>query len=373
MTKSFLCLGLALLMLAGRNTNAAPAPASTLLPVFQNGKWGFIDATGALKIAPIFDKAQGFSEGLAPVALNLKTGYTGPDGKPEIGPKYGYIDTTGKIVIAPKYRYGFDFSEGLAWVDDIDGPSGFIDHDGKMRLQAPGGFYCREFRDGLALAQPYLPSGAAMIAPVPPGFERRAEEPRRVGFIDKTGNWAIEPKFESAWDFSEGLAAVLVEKEWGFIDKTGALVIPARFDGPGVFSGGIAAVTSEGKTSFIGRDGRRAIAAQYDEAQGFHEGLAAVRVEGKWGFINTNGDTVIAPRFGNVASFFGGRAGFKQDGKWGYIDKTGAIVVAPLYPEVHFFTGELAMVTFNPRQGDARGRGYIDKSGDVVWAPQFPE
>jgi len=48
----------------------------------------------------------------------------------------------------------------------------------------------------------------------------------RYGYIDKTGNYVIEPKFYGAESFSEGLALVYEKnKGEGFIDKTGEYVI----------------------------------------------------------------------------------------------------------------------------------------------------
>ncbi|SFM37782.1 WG containing repeat-containing protein [Paenibacillus sp. 1_12] len=39
------------------------------------------------------------------------------------------------------------------------------------------------------------------------------------GFIDNTGKEIVAVKFERAFDFSEGLAAVKVKGKWGFINK----------------------------------------------------------------------------------------------------------------------------------------------------------
>ncbi len=54
-----------------------------LFPVEIGGEWGYIDKAGKVVIAPQFDDALDFSEGLASV---------------RIGWKWCYIDKTGKIV-----------------------------------------------------------------------------------------------------------------------------------------------------------------------------------------------------------------------------------------------------------------------------------
>ena len=126
-------------------------------PVDSNGKWGYIDNTGAVVIKPRFEEAAYFSEGLAPVKL------TG---------KYGYIDKTGKVVIAPRFNHAFGFREGVAWVEGAK--SGFIDKTGKIVISAPPGVTCREFRYGLAVAisvDTYVPP-----PPVKPALENPASE-----------------------------------------------------------------------------------------------------------------------------------------------------------------------------------------------------
>jgi hypothetical protein len=46
-----------------------------LAQVSQDGKAGYIDATGTIIIQPQFDRAEGFSEGLAAVQVGEKWGY----------------------------------------------------------------------------------------------------------------------------------------------------------------------------------------------------------------------------------------------------------------------------------------------------------
>lgn len=49
------------------------------------------------------------------------------------------------------------------------------------------------------------------------------------GYIDNTGKVQIEPQFEDAKPFSNGLAAVKMNDLWGYIDSTGQIVIDPVF------------------------------------------------------------------------------------------------------------------------------------------------
>lgn len=49
------------------------------------------------------------------------------------------------------------------------------------------------------------------------------------GFIDKDGNWFIEPAYEGARSFCNGYAAVCMDGQWGFINMDKELCIPCQF------------------------------------------------------------------------------------------------------------------------------------------------
>ena len=73
----------------------------------------------------------------------------------------------------------------------------------------------------------------------------------------KTGTFVINPQFDDAFPFSEGLAHVRIGDyqtgKAGFIDKTGAFVINPQFDFAASFSDGLAHVRIGGKWGFIAR------------------------------------------------------------------------------------------------------------------------
>nr|WP_245652080.1 WG repeat-containing protein [Methylophaga muralis] len=42
---------------------------------------------------------------------------------------------------------------------------------------------------------------------------------RQYGFINRQGEVVIEPQFEHAHPFKEGLAAIMIRDKWGYISK----------------------------------------------------------------------------------------------------------------------------------------------------------
>src|SRR5689334_25135512 len=74
---------------------------STLYPVQVNGKFGYINKSAKMVIAPQFEQALAFREGYAPV---------------KVGGNWGYIDKSGKLTISPQYHLADPFSSGLALV-----------------------------------------------------------------------------------------------------------------------------------------------------------------------------------------------------------------------------------------------------------------
>ena len=162
--------------------------ANVLLPVVQNGKWGYINRSGEVVIAPQFNLAYGFSEGLAAVLTR--------DG-------WGYIDATGRMVIAP--NRGFfnpgSFSEGLAPVGTSGTKMGYIDKTGRVVIE-PQFDKAYEFSEGLA----------------------RVHDGGKYGYIDKSGKVVVDFMFDDAQDFKSGVAVVALGERRGYIDKTGKYV-----------------------------------------------------------------------------------------------------------------------------------------------------
>jgi len=197
-------------------------------------KWGYIDKSGKVVIEPQFAAAGPFSEGRAMVGI-AEPSWT-------INYTWGFIDTEGRWIAKPQFGSAGEFSEGLAPVLMKD-KVGFINLQGEIAIKpqfAPdGGGGCvrngrvgaSRFSEGLAAVQ--LKTGVWG---------------REWGFIDRFGNWVIQPAFSCAAPFSEGLALIGVREDegpwrYGYIDKTGAIVIKPQFSEASSFDGKLALVT----------------------------------------------------------------------------------------------------------------------------------
>ena len=161
------------------------------------------------------------------------------------------------------------------------------------------------------------------------------------GFIDREGTLVINPQFDDARGFSEGLALVNIGRNWGFIDREGTLVILSQFDDARGFSEGLALVNIDRNWGFIDREGTLVIDPQFYAAGRFSEGLAPVRIgsrwSGKWGFIDRQGTFVIDPQFDDAWGFSKGLAPVNIGGKWGFIDRQGTLVIFPQFDDAWSF------------------------------------
>ncbi|MBW4615006.1 MAG: WG repeat-containing protein [Desmonostoc vinosum HA7617-LM4] len=287
-----------------------------LAEVRVNGKWGYIDKTGTIVIQPKFDETQAFSEGLAIVWI--------------AGENTGYIDKTGNYVIDPRFAKGSTgkFSEGLARLC-LASTCGYINKTEFVidRKFLAGG----DFSEGLAAIK----------------------DGDKWGYIDKTGSAVIKPKFDNAGNFYEGLAVVKIGDKWGYIDKTGNVVIKPQFDDKGYssFSEGLAVVKIGDKWGYIDKTGNVVIKPLFDDAFDFAQGLARIQSGEKFGFIDKTGNVVIKPQFDNAGSFFEGLARVKSGDKWGYIDKTGKVIIEPQFDDAGYFSEGLVWVTSGNKSG----------------------
>jgi len=196
--------------------------SSGVAAVHVKGGWGYIDQTGTLVIQPRFQLARRFAEGVAPVRSESGWLFIDKNGTP-VPNLTGFEDAT-------------SFSEGLATVK-VEGAWRFITHKDDFVFGQEWA-NARPFRNSLATVQ--------------------AESGGRYGFIDHSGKYAIKPGFEDAKAFSEGLAAVRLNRRWGYVRTNGEMQIPNGYPlFADEFAGALAVVSDPvtGAQMYVNTDG----------------------------------------------------------------------------------------------------------------------
>lgn len=78
---------------------------------------------------------------------------------------------------------------------------------------------------------------------------------KKFGYIDRQGNYAAPPSFDTIHEFSEGFAGFRQHGHYGYVDEAGRIAIPARYKSIEPFSTGIAAVRLGDEIGWIDRTG----------------------------------------------------------------------------------------------------------------------
>jgi hypothetical protein len=234
---SITCLLLLTFQLGSAQTNQTGAG---LKAVYANGKWGYADQAGRVVIAPQFDAARPFSNGLAQVAI-LDEELPEIRSSPNL--KWGYIDERGRVLVELRYAVLRPFFEGLAAAARLDPnkperPTG----RGDNRLNLTWGYIDQNGREVIPLQ--FLTAGdfAEGLARVNPsdvggGKDSFCGPPANYGYINKSAVFVIKPQFTHAAEFQNGRARVSVGRityvgrcvccaprfvgKHGFIDKDG--------------------------------------------------------------------------------------------------------------------------------------------------------
>ncbi len=224
------------------------------------------------------------------------------------------------------------------------------------------------------------------------------------GFCDSEKNILIEPKYDEAYPFVEGMSLVKLNDKHGFINRTGQEIIEIRYDDANHFSEGLAMACLDDSFGYLDKNGREVIDFDYGKASNFSEGLAyadwdndfnsygglfinksgeevfeiihyfisdfteglcCVMSDDQYGFINKAGETVISLIYDNASPFSEGLARVIKDRKIGFINKKGKKVHEIKYSNASDFIGGIALVEYEQR------KFFINKLGDEISIPSL--
>jgi hypothetical protein len=243
------------------------------------------------------------------------------------------------------------------------------------------------------------------------------------GFIDRKGNWVLEPEFAGVLRGGDGRFGVLRGGRWGFISINGAMIVDPVFEDAQPFRDGVAAVKQDGKWGYIAANGGRVLPFLYAEASSRESGFATAKMEGAstvagtayeqggievgndWGVIDSmgrfrifyvdspivnvsplsEGVTIITVEgdhqklfnkngaeittdlpIGRARRFSEGLAAVSFDNDhWGFVDLDGKLLIPDRFDGALEFSDGVAPVKIGSMWG------YINKKAELVLAPEY--
>ena len=277
--------------------------ADGLTPMQLDYKWGFVNQRGAWVVKPEFDEVEPFDHGLAKVRNFEKgCGFVNTEGIKVLPLKFtqvsafykglaaaetedgvGLIDTHGNWKVKPKYKADFEtemetggvFRDGvfvLARADEYatsGNPVTYDCFDTDARLLFT--FTCTEMNQ-------FIDGNAAF------------EKDGRWGLVNKRGIITVKPAFDEVYSFANGVAAArknFDDDSWHYFDSAGKpiTVLGSKPIGPigkPYFSDGLAAMRIDKHWGFVNASGDVVVPPRYEEVGDFHDGMVWVMPEGKF-------------------------------------------------------------------------------------------
>lgn len=275
--------------------------------------------------------------------------------------KWGYIDCSGKFVLQPGFTQALRFqSNGLAAAGE-GGKVGLIDRTGKYIVE-PIYADIRDFHEGLAVAQ----------------------DDNGYAVLDANGK-VISQTFPYIGDYNSSRAAYYIQTQndmmlYGYLDETGKTIIKPVYEYAGEFEGERAVVKLSDKGyALIDKDGKTLKIFEYSYVMGISDGMMAFNPEqgGKYGYLNSKGEVAVAPTFLIAQDFKDGTAVVNASdnyavNQYGLIDKKGRYLIKPQYNEIlQLGDGMVALGVANDADNTFAGSKYALATQDGVILTDF--
>lgn len=305
----------------------------------RNGRLtpGFISASGGenwLKVDYIGD----FSNGLARIDVDELT---------------GYINRKGETVIPPRYLTGGDFFEGRIFVLGENRTNILLDERGATIKEWDDTFLSTPFNEGYSRVMKFI----------------NTMETRLSGLMDRDGNLVVpyteEMEMRSVMDifdendiFAGGVMRFHRTGSFGYMDADANMLIEPQYEWASRFSEGLAAVKQNGKAGFIDKHNSVVHPFEYDGARRFLNGMAPVLRGDKWGLINSGGETVLPFEYEHIKWLSEDKLMIRKDGLYGFRGKDLRTVMPCLFGTVYSFDNNILQFDFNGRKAAANPQGH---------------
>ena len=202
------------------------------------------------------------------------------------------------------------------------------------------------------------------------------------GFIDTTGELAIEHQFPNVFGFEGGHARTthMGSRLFGLVDPDGGVFVPHHYSWIGPLENGfrriargepdiLARLPETGNWGLLREDGSELLPPQHRAARNMSaEGFAAVQlVSGGWDLVDRNGELLLGAGVETCGDFSEGLCAVSKGGLCGYVDGEGNFRIEPAFEEAGAFAHGAAIVK------TAEGLRFIDVRGRLLGSDAFDE
>lgn len=272
----------------------------------KSGKIGYLNTKGKFVIPPTYEEGTSFYN---QAALVKKNG------------KWALINSKGKLLTAFNIEdmdYGTHYRKSGLFPVKIDGLWGSMNYKGQLVVPA-------EFQDKIQFTSNTLAWGLhrdnysaivrqdGFIFPLDKYYHRLGEPQNGLwkiqesgeGIVDVSGHMIVEPLEDQKVILSgDGSYALKDMKDpsskWKFYKKDQTLLFEGDYTEVEAFSEGLAAVKINKKWGYVSNEGDIRLTAQYEEAKSFQKGSAIVRKNGKYGLIGQRGETILPIKYDEI-------------------------------------------------------------------------
>lgn len=261
--------------------------------------------------------------------------------------KYGYCDRNGNMVISPQYDHAEDFVGGLAKVGQDASQdtyySGVVDRNGDIVIEI-----------GEYIIRGILQNGRIV-----------AGESSKYGVINQNGRVVVPFIYENAYPVDRDSTLIKVESDekWGLIDSDGQEVLPCEYTDIDMWTDNLLCVEFENGNYCLVDQAGTIVSDEYSMIWRFYDGVARVQDGTKDGLIDETGALVAEFNVGALDGFSGGLASVRCDGKQGCVDTSGSIVIPCEYDSIRVKLGYAVATKYNTF---GTTRYLLDKSNNVL-------
>jgi hypothetical protein len=305
------------------------------------GLYGFVDEEGREVVKPQYRIVDDYKFGFAQVDVDGKSGLIDRDGKMVIEPKYGFIQAIARDRFA------------VSDLRQLGGMTGGEDFSGTRVAFTASGDVIGVFLGSAepAIASDVIDFSGQRIEPSrpawSPGFDKGDPSIRWVqrdklwGLARTDGSWLVEPKFEQPGALTDGLARVAVNGKVGFIDRRGNFAIEPVFDSAREFRPGVGRTSAQRDGTFgvIDKAGSWVFQTNYQQIYPAVDWKTDTKSEivfgwnfkkdDRWGLLNLDGRVVLDADFDQTVSYCtNGRLEAYKNKEWFYFKTDGS----PLQP-----------------------------------------